>query len=73
LRRQSGNLRKGQRVLEERSKFTYNAEELNEIVEMEKDRIHQLAEQLKQLQLRGNVSRGIPVSCERLLMNARGE
>jgi hypothetical protein len=73
LRRQNENLRKRQRVLDESSKLAYTAEELNKILEMQKDRISQLAEQLKQLQLRGNVSRRVPVSRERLPpMNAEG-
>jgi WD40 repeat protein len=66
LRRQNENLVKRQRVLEESSKSTYTAEELNKILEMQKDRIAQLTEQLKQLQLRGNVGRRVPVSRERL-------
>jgi chromosome segregation ATPase len=66
LRRQNENLLKRQRVLEESSKSAYSAEELNKILEMQKDRIAQLTEQLKQLQLRGNVSRRVAASRERL-------
>jgi chromosome segregation ATPase len=74
LRRQNENLIKRQRVLDESSKSTYTAEELNKILEMQKDRIAQLSDQLKQLQLRGNVSRRVSVSRERLPpMNAADE
>jgi hypothetical protein len=66
LRRQNENLIKRQRVIEESSKSTYTAEELNKILEMQKDRIAQLTDQLKQLQLRGNVGRRAQVSRERL-------
>jgi pyoverdine/dityrosine biosynthesis protein Dit1 len=66
LRRQNENLVKRQRVLDESSKSTSTAEELNKILEMQKDRIAQLTEQLKQLQLRGKISRRVPVSRERL-------
>jgi hypothetical protein len=73
LRRQNENLVNRQRIFEESSKSAYTAEELNKILEMQKDRIAQLTEQLKQLQLRGNVGRKVPVSRERLPpMNADG-
>ena len=67
LRRQNENLMKRQRVIEESSKSAYTAEELNKILEMQKDRIAQLTDQLRQLQLRGNVGRkNVPFSRERL-------
>lgn len=66
LNRANENLRKKKRMLDESSKSTYSAEELNKIIEMQKDRIAQLTEQLKQLQLRGNISRRNPTSRERL-------
>ena len=66
LRRQNEILVKRKKVYEESSKSAYTAEELNKILEMQKERISQLTEQLKQLQLRGNVSRKNPVSRERL-------
>jgi chromosome segregation ATPase len=66
LRRQNENLVKRQRIIEESNKSAYTAEELNKILDMQKDRIAQLTEQLKQLQLRGNVSRKVPISRERL-------
>ena len=66
LRKQNETLMKRQRVMEESSKSQYTAEELNKILEMQKDRINQLTDQLKQLQLRGNVSKRVPVSRERL-------
>lgn len=66
LRRQNANLVKRQRVIEESNKSAYTAEELNKILDMQIDRIQQLSEQLKQLQLRGNVSKRVPVSRERL-------
>jgi predicted RNase H-like nuclease (RuvC/YqgF family) len=74
LRRQNENLNKRQRVIDESNKLAYTAEELNKILEMQKDRIAQLTEQLKQLQLRGNVSRKVPPSKERLPpMNATAD
>jgi hypothetical protein len=74
LRRQNENLNKRQRVIDESNKLAYSAEELNKILEMQKDRIAQLTEQLKQLQLRGNVSRKVPPSKERLPpMNATAD
>ncbi|OHS96012.1 hypothetical protein TRFO_10184 [Tritrichomonas foetus] len=66
IRRQNGKLAKNRRVIEESSKSTYSAEELNKIIEMQKGRIAQLTDQLKQLQLRGNVTRKNPVSHARL-------
>ena len=66
LNRQNQNLLKRKMLLEESSKSAYTAEELHKILEMQNDRIGQLTEQLKQLQLRGNVSRRHPISRERL-------
>lgn len=66
IRRQNGKLLKNRRILEESSKSAYTAEELNKIIEMQKGRIAQLTDQLKQLQLRGNVTRKNPASNPRL-------
>jgi hypothetical protein len=59
-------LNKRHRVIGKSNELAYSAEELNKILEMQKDRIAQLTEQLKQLQLRGNASRKVPPSKERL-------
>lgn len=66
IRRQNGKLMKNRKIIEESSKSTYSAEELNKIIEMQKGRIAQLTDQLKQLQLRGNVTRRVPMSQTRL-------
>jgi hypothetical protein len=66
LRRQNENLVKRQRIIEELNKSVDTADELNKILDMQKDRLVQLTEQLKQLQLRGKVSRKVPLSRERL-------
>jgi hypothetical protein len=66
LRRQNENLNNRQKVIGKSNKLAYSAEEFNKILEMQTDRIAQLTEQLKQFQLRGNVSREVPLSNEKL-------
>jgi hypothetical protein len=74
LRRQNENLNKKQRVIGKSNKLASSAEELNKILEIQKDRIAQLTEQLKQLQLRGKVSTKVPPSKQRLpSMNATAD
>jgi hypothetical protein len=67
-------LNRRQKVLDESSKSAYTAKELNKILEMQKARIAQLTEQVKQLQLRWNVGKRHPTSHERLPpMNATSD
>jgi predicted nucleic acid-binding Zn-ribbon protein len=58
LRRQNANLVKKQRVIKESNKSAYTAEELNKILDVQKDQIAQLTKQLKQLQQEGTNIKG---------------
>jgi len=74
LRRQNENLKRRGMLMEQSTDGAYSPEELEKILEMQKGRMSELAEQLKQLQLRGNVGRRVPVSRERLPpMNPTGD
>lgn len=66
LRRQIQNLRMKKEILEESHKSMFSQEELHKIIQMQEGRIKELTTQLKQLQLRGNVSRRPAMSKERL-------
>jgi hypothetical protein len=65
-RRHNVNLIKRQTILDESSKCVQTAEELKQVIEMQRERIAQRSHELMQIQLRCNVGRRVSVSSERL-------